>query len=410
MATTSDRAPGAYFGSCHIAEFWTNGEEKLCAMAKTPGVSGAFRSTVALAAIVPPRLSSLAAPIPMEPESRKNWQTTFAVFDSMKQEEAEGDDEEDGKDDDHDDVDDEDDDKEEPEAGSKEDLLIARRWAFFQKIRYFGRGHCAADAAVELARTLCTVAAVPSSFALAWFDIALAIMRDNCADDPLPLHTEARICSRYADFIKSLHWTSPIKIACLPAAEMHVLRAATLLQTLIHAPGSAEDGEKAVLEFEHAHTQLSLGLIFLGRKKFSEAVDTLQRLYGDASRRAGGRGMTAELAQCWQGMKREAHDLLHLANLGKFGDVASANCCRPLRTAPTAVDNGDEEKDEHTSAGVLKYCGRCGVATYCSEYCQKLHWRVHKKDCHPKAAAVAAPASPVDTKEDAVVAVVAAAS
>lgn len=29
----------------------------------------------------------------------------------------------------------------------------------------------------------------------------------------------------------------------------------------------------------------------------------------------------------------------------------------------------------------LKYCARCKTACYCSEACQKAHWKTHKREC-----------------------------
>jgi hypothetical protein len=300
-----------------------------------------------------------------------------------------------------------------------------------------------------------------ASFALAWSDLALAMMRDNCPDDPLPVLTEALIRLGYGAFIKSLHWTCPIKIACLPIAETHVVHAAALLQCLIDNDGRGGEAEeeKALLRLDHARTQVVLGVIFLGQKKFAEAAETLQRLYrvseGTVSRgngshgngstgggsdgggngatraaatggargggataaktaraaasaktgRAGRAGLahaTAVAARAgdddeddddhdaagdggvsasWQQMRTEAHALLHLANLGLFGDVASEKCSRPLRL-PLGADGGaTAEADEHTPGGLLKYCGRCKVTPYCSERCQKLHWPIHKQAC-----------------------------
>ena len=42
-----------------------------------------------------------------------------------------------------------------------------------------------------------------------------------------------------------------------------------------------------------------------------------------------------------------------------------------------------------TSAAKMQRCSRCLVARYCSEACQRGHWRLHKKDCAALGAAAA---------------------
>lgn len=36
-------------------------------------------------------------------------------------------------------------------------------------------------------------------------------------------------------------------------------------------------------------------------------------------------------------------------------------------------------------------CGRCGVMPYCSKFCQKKHWKLHKKVCSTEGVKLVSP-------------------
>ena len=57
--------------------------------------------------------------------------------------------------------------------------------------------------------------------------------------------------------------------------------------------------------------------------------------------------------------------------------AASTIPVRPLRSRE------QEPKCSHcgTVGDNLKHCGRCGIARYCSQECQKAEWKEHKKTC-----------------------------
>jgi hypothetical protein len=57
---------------------------------------------------------------------------------------------------------------------------------------------------------------------------------------------------------------------------------------------------------------------------------------------------------------------------------------RILKKAPTKVcGNPDCTNTKWTASmkGVFKKCARCLVVKYCSESCQRVHWKEHKKVC-----------------------------
>ena len=51
--------------------------------------------------------------------------------------------------------------------------------------------------------------------------------------------------------------------------------------------------------------------------------------------------------------------------------------------APCADNMGECENCHQTSFRELKQCGGCLQVNYCSQECQKKHWKCHKSECRP---------------------------
>eukprot|EP00746_Dinoflagellata_sp_MGD_P089954 gnl/MRDRNA2_/MRDRNA2_354936_c0_seq1.p1 gnl/MRDRNA2_/MRDRNA2_354936_c0~~gnl/MRDRNA2_/MRDRNA2_354936_c0_seq1.p1 ORF type:complete len:262 (+),score=42.72 gnl/MRDRNA2_/MRDRNA2_354936_c0_seq1:62-787(+) len=53
---------------------------------------------------------------------------------------------------------------------------------------------------------------------------------------------------------------------------------------------------------------------------------------------------------------------------------ANPSCCKPERRPGTSFEASG-------SGGRFQVCGRCKAMAYCSEECQRRHWKHHKKEC-----------------------------
>ena len=122
----------------------------------------------------------------------------------------------------------------------------------------------------------------------------------------------------------------------------------------------------------------SLGMDALKELSFCEAdMTVLKREPADESTRAKRKALAAALEAASAATKAQSQSVLghNLARMEKIDPNLLRQCAHPAC--------GKRE----TSRSEFKKCARCKVAVYCTQDCQKAHWKTHKPSCIPPAAA-----------------------
>lgn len=79
----------------------------------------------------------------------------------------------------------------------------------------------------------------------------------------------------------------------------------------------------------------------------------------------------------WAGFMRSLKSKLNLAE-------SSEDSAEPMQHSTSSCATC--KKDRSSISGPLKKCSRCDGPRYCSQECQRAHWKLHKKTCKPSTA------------------------